>query len=328
MASQSAAQFVRDDAMVLFSCPDMESLKREVLGHPDLQGKIREGLIRWERFEDGFPNLFIEDVESIKGKDVIFLVSLQDHSMLLSHISIMYALPRYMAKSLTICLPYFPTGTMERVEHEGQIATAHSLTRVISCTPISAAGPAKVLIYDIHALQERFYFSDSVVPVLLTATPLFAQVLATQYASEKIAIAFPDEGAKKRFGVHFKKCELVVCSKVRDGDKRIVKVTEGDAQGRHCFIVDDLVKTGGTLIECKDALLAHGAAKVSAYVTHAVFPQESWKRFTNPKPGSVNFDKFFISNSCGAMASFLAGKDPFVVLSLAPCLAQALPFVR
>jgi hypothetical protein len=38
----------------------------------------------------------------------------------------MYSLPRYMIKSLTVVLPYFPTGTMERVEEEGQIATAAS----------------------------------------------------------------------------------------------------------------------------------------------------------------------------------------------------------
>ena len=37
---------------------------------------------------------------------------------------------------------------------------------------------------------------------------------------------------------------------------------------------------GGTLIECKNGLYRLGAAKVSAFVTHAVFPLESWKRFT------------------------------------------------
>lgn len=74
---------------------------------------------------------------------------------------------------------------------------------------------------------------------------------------------------------------------------------EGEIKGRHVFIVDDLVKTGwfpsllcnrvhfsqrsgtgGTLIECKNGLYRLGAAKVSAFVTHAVFPLESWKRFT------------------------------------------------
>jgi phosphoribosylpyrophosphate synthetase len=98
---------------------------------------------------------------------------------------------------------------------------------------------------------------------------------------------------------------LVICTKVREGDKRIVSVKEGEIKNRHVFIIDDLVKTGiarivsvialkrsansfslslplpgGTLIECKNGLYRLGAAKVSAFVTHAVFPLESWKRFT------------------------------------------------
>lgn len=38
--------------------------------------------------------------------------------------------------------------------------------------------------------------------------------------------------------------QLVICTKVREGDKRIVTVKEGEITGRHVFIIDDLVKTG------------------------------------------------------------------------------------
>jgi adenine/guanine phosphoribosyltransferase-like PRPP-binding protein len=43
----------------------------------------------------------------------------------------------------------------------------------------------------------------------------------------------------------------VVCTKVREGDKRIVRIKEGNPEGRHVVIVDDLVQSGGTLIECQ-----------------------------------------------------------------------------
>jgi phosphoribosylpyrophosphate synthetase len=43
----------------------------------------------------------------------------------------------------------------------------------------------------------------------------------------------------------------VICTKVRDGNKRIVQLKEGDPTGRHVVIVDDLVQSGGTLIECQ-----------------------------------------------------------------------------
>jgi hypothetical protein len=35
---------------------------------------------------------------------------------------------------------------------------------MISSIPLTARGPAQVVIYDIHCLQERFYFSDDVIP--------------------------------------------------------------------------------------------------------------------------------------------------------------------
>lgn len=43
----------------------------------------------------------------------------------------------------------------------------------------------------------------------------------------------------------------VVCTKVREGDKRIVRLKEGNPSGCHVVIVDDLVQSGGTLIECQ-----------------------------------------------------------------------------
>lgn len=43
----------------------------------------------------------------------------------------------------------------------------------------------------------------------------------------------------------------VICTKVREDDKRIVRIKEGSPAGRHVVIVDDLVQSGGTLIECQ-----------------------------------------------------------------------------
>lgn len=48
----------------------------------------------------------------------------------------------------------------------------------------------------------------------------------------------------------------VICTKVRDGAKRIVRLKEGEPRGRHVVIVDDLVQSGGTLIECQKLLAA------------------------------------------------------------------------
>jgi len=171
------------------------------------------GDISWDKFEDGFPNIMIKNVDQIRGRDVVFLASFLNHSELLSQLSVILTLPRYMVRSLILVLPYFPTGTMERVEEEGMIATAATLARLLSAVPLTISGPCKLVIYDIHALQERFYFGDNVIPCLCSAIPLFLDKLRADHSQEKIVIAFPDDGASKRFGKMFKEYPNVICVK-------------------------------------------------------------------------------------------------------------------
>ncbi len=116
---------------------------------------------------------------------------------------------------------------MERVEIEGQVATAHTMAMLFSAIPPSRSGPVDIFIVDIHALQERFYFDPrssivnpiSAIPIFITrlmakfvppSAPLTTisfcnkQRLSPRYpaasGSPPIKFAFPDEGAFKRFG--------------------------------------------------------------------------------------------------------------------------------
>lgn len=82
----------------------------------------------------------------------------------------------------------------------------------------------------------------------------------------------------------------------------------------------NFIKLGGTLIETKNKLLEMGAKKVSAYVTHAVFPQESWKKFTTKSENQ--FSKFYATDSCPETAELLKDKEPFHILSIAPMMAN------
>jgi hypothetical protein len=59
-----------------------------------------------------------------------------------------------------------------QVENEGDVATAFTLARILSNIPPSRGGPASIVIFDIHALQERFYFGDGVLPLFESGIPL------------------------------------------------------------------------------------------------------------------------------------------------------------
>ena len=310
---------------LLFHSPDTEPLARKVSASSE---KIELGEISWKNFADQFPNLFIKNAQSLRNRHVAFLASFHDPALIFEQLSIIYSLPRMFVGSFTLVLPFFPTGTAERIDSEGEVATAFTLARILSNIPLSRGGPTSLVIFDIHALQERFYFGDTVLPLFESGIPLLKREMR-RLASEpgnEFVIAYPDEGAWKRFHMFFPGYPEVICTKVRDGDKRIVRLKEGDPKGKHMVIVDDLVQSGGTLIECQKLLAAQGAKHVSAYVTHGVFPNESWKRFTADLGGGAHdgFRYFWLTDSCPQTAKAVDGRPPFNILSLAEPIAAAL----
>nr|KJB75418.1 hypothetical protein B456_012G041300 [Gossypium raimondii] len=280
----------------LFYCMECEELARKVAAHSQL---ITLQSINWRSFDDGFPNLFINNAHDIRGQHVAFLASFSSPAVIFEQLSVIYNLPRLFVASFTLVLPFFPTGSFERMEEEGDVATAFTM--------------------------ERFYFGDHVLPLFETGIPLLKQRLHQLSDADKIVVAFPDDGAWKRFHKLLDHFPTVICTKVREGDKRIVQIKEGNPTGCHVVIVDDLVQSGGTLIECQKVLFARGAAKVSAYVTHGVFPKCSWERFTQKNNRSEKgFAYFWITDSCPQTVKAVENTAPFEVLSLAGSIADAL----
>jgi len=110
-------------------------------------------LCLFRSFADGFPNIFINNAEELRGQHVAFLASFSSPAQVFEQLSVIYALPRLFVASFTLVLPFFPTGSFERMEEEGDVATAFTLARMLSNIPISRGGPTSLVIYDIHALQ-------------------------------------------------------------------------------------------------------------------------------------------------------------------------------
>lgn len=309
---------------MLFYAPEMQKLAEEIRS-VSRTSPIELGEIEWKEFPDKWPNIFIRNSDNIRNSHVLFLASLHNPLSIFGQISVLYHLPKYLCRSLKILLPYFPTGTMERIQIQGEIATAYSLAQMLSSIPLTRTGPSEIVIFDIHALQNQFYFSSNIIVRLESTVGLLLDELKhRQDTQEKYAIAFPDDGAHKRFSQMFDKTDypIVICSKIRqDDDKRLTTVKEGHAKGYHCVIVDDLVQSGNTLIECAQALLQNGASNISAFVGHGIFPNESWKKFLHANQPKVYFDTFFVSNTY-PNTQVLIGQPPFKVLSIAQLLCN------
>ncbi len=302
---------------VLLSSLQMEKVATDISRR---EPSIELGRIAWKRFPDTFPNSFIHDVASLQDAHVSFLACFDTPDTIFEQISMMYALAALRPRSLRFLLPYFPTGTMERVDHEGQVATASTLAQMISAVAPAGPGPVPLTIWDIHALPIRHYFGQNISPKFKTGTKLLKERLKGQ----DVSIAFPDEGAWKRFKAMFQDeagqplFPFIICRKVRDGERRVVTVSEGEPAGRNVVIVDDLIHSGGTTLDCLRALKAAGAREVSAFATHGVLEDGAWKKFLD-----AGFARVWITDSCPTAAD-VNGKGPFEVLSLVPSMINAI----
>lgn len=300
---------------IVFFHPSVESLANNYVGQNQ---DSRKGTIIWDEFPDSQPNIKFES--NLENKRIVFFMSLYDTSLLFEQLSIIKVLPRQFIKSLDIYICYYSVGTMERVDKEGVLATADTMANIISnCIETCKEGKPTIHIYDIHTLQNRFYFDYNKVQIKLhSGIPLLKEKIKTNSI-----IVFPDDGAFKRFGHDFQGYKTIVCSKVRDGNKRIITIKDKinfpldentiDLSEIELIIVDDLVQSGGTLVECKKALESYGYKKISAYVTHSVFPNDSWKKIIENK-----FHKFYTTNSVPEITNKLEliENTPFVILKL------------
>lgn len=283
---------------------------------------------KWNKFDDGGTDNIqlgvFHPTNLLRGRDVLFMASFHNNDATLSQLHAFVVILQSFIRSLTICLPFYPVGTMERVTTEGTVATANTLAQLFAGLP-NVGLPTRLMIYDLHTLQNRFYFSGSTVAHLVTAVPLLLQRLR-EPGCQIDAIAFPDDGASKRFAPLFPPglYHEVVCAKKRDGEQRRVVITEGDVKGRHCCIVDDLTRSGGTLYEAALVLQKGGAASVSCFVTHGVFPFQTWKEFARGGPKAGVFERIWLTNSVPATTDVLPTDDVFEVLDLVPLIISDL----
>jgi ribose-phosphate pyrophosphokinase len=148
-------------------------------------------------------------------------------------------------------------------------------------TPISAklvanlitrAGADRVLTMDLHSGQIQGFF-DIPTDNLLSAPLLAADIKSHHAKTSELMIVSPDVGGVVRaLAVATRlNAELSIVDKRRSGPgKSEVANIIGDVSGRRCILFDDMIDGGGTLTNAAQALVDHGAAEVSAYVTHGV----------------------------------------------------------
>ena len=228
------------------------------------------------RFAD--MEIFVEIKENVRGADVFVLQSTSfpanDHLMEL--LIIMDALRRSSARRITAVIPYFGYARQDR--------------RASGRTPISAklvanlitnAGADRVLTVDLHAGQIQGFFD---IPTdNLFASPVMVRDIKERFNGNDVTVVSPDVGGVVRARGLAKRINapLAIIDKRREraGESEVMNVI-GEVAGTTCILVDDIVDSGGTLVNAADALLEQGATDVYAYITHGVLSGGAVARIT------------------------------------------------
>ena len=218
------------------------------------------------RFAD--MEIFVEVQENVRGEDVFVIQSTSapanDHLMEL--LILIDALKRASARRVTAVIPYFGYARQDRKPGPRTPISAKLVANMID-----RAGADRVLTLDLHAGQIQGFFD---IPTdNLFAAPVMVEDIRKEFGSNNLMVVSPDVGGVVRARGLAKRIDapLAIVDKRRErpGDSEVMNVI-GDVSGRTCILVDDIVDSGGTLVNAADALLDQGATLVTGYITHGV----------------------------------------------------------
>ncbi len=231
------------------------------------------------RFSDG--EIYIEINENIRGNSVFVIQSTSNpaNDNLMELLLVVDALKRSSAKTVTAVIPYFGYARQDR-----KVAPRTSISAKVVANLITNAGATRVVTVDLHAGQIQGFF-DMPVDNLYTA-PLFSKYIKKNLKGKNLICVSPDVGgvARTRDLANRIKADLAIIDKRRPapGKSEVMNIL-GDVKGKTCIIVDDIIDSGGTIINAVDALKKNGAIDVYVFITHGVLSGEAAKKIQKSK---------------------------------------------
>ncbi|MBY0423840.1 MAG: ribose-phosphate pyrophosphokinase [Parvularculaceae bacterium] len=268
-------------------------------------------------FKDG--EVHVEIGENVRGEDVFVIQSTSrpanDHLMEL--LIIIDALSRASASRITAVIPYFGYARQDR-----KAGPRTPISAKLVANLITTAGADRVLTVDLHAGQIQGFFD---IPTdNLFAVPVFARRVREHFRDlDKVVIVSPDVGGVVRARSLAKRLDdrpLAIVDKRREhaGVSEVMNII-GEAKDRHCLLFDDIVDSGGTLVNAADALMKHGAKSVTAFVTHGVLSGDAVARID----AAAALSRIVITDSIKAPDD--VAKHPKIeIVSIADLLAEAI----
>ncbi len=239
--------------------------------------KLRAKLVkaRTIAFPDGESKITLDKIPSNKKIVVVQSICPPVDTNLVHALSLI-AKAKDMARHVTVVIPYMGYARQDREFLQGEIVTAKVLAKLII-----AAGASEIIIVDIHSKIGLEHFEIKTTHV--TAMPELVKYFKKMNLKNALVVS-PDQGGEERAKIFANNLETnyIALEKNRDRKTGKVNIKTKDAKVRNMniILVDDMISTGGSIIEAAKFLKKGGCAKIFATCTHGLLIGDAEKKIT------------------------------------------------
>ncbi len=255
--------------------------------HLDLASQVAEALgteiLPTDAYSFANGELYIRFGESVRGADAFVL---QSHATpinksIMEQLIMVDALKRASAARITVVAPCYGYARQDK-KHRGR----EPISARLMADLFKTAGAHRIMAVDLHTAQIQGFFDGPVDH--LWAMPLLAQYVRTRVAPDNLTVVSPDAGRVRLADQwsDFLGAPLAIIHKRRDPSvPNQVRVHElvGEVAGRTCVIVDDMIDTGGTIVQAAEALFENEAKEVIVAATHGLLSGPAVERLRDSR---------------------------------------------
>jgi len=282
----------------------------------DIASKLKLKLINTniKRFQDN--EIYVEINENIRGNSIFVIQSTSNpaNDNLMELLICIDALRRSSAKNITAVIPYFGYARQDR-----KVVPRTAISAKLVSNLITNAGANRILSVDLHAGQIQGFFD---IPVdNLFATPIFARHIKKNININNLICVAPDVGGVERTRALSRRINvgIAIIDKRRPapGKSEVMNIV-GNVKNKICVIVDDIIDSGGTIVNAAKALKDKGAKEIYVYITHAVLSGSAVDKIEESQ-----IKKLIITDTIDNSKKIKKSKK-IEVVSFAPMISEAI----
>ena len=267
-----------------------------------------------KRFPDN--EIYVEINENIRGNSIFVVQSTSNpvNDNLMELLICIDALRRSSAKNITAVIPYFGYARQDR-----KVVPRTAISAKLVSNLITDAGANRILSVDLHAGQIQGFFD---IPVdNLFATPIFARHIKKNIKTNNLICVAPDVGGVERARALSRRINvgIAIIDKRRPtpGKSEVMNIV-GNVKNKTCIIVDDIIDSGGTIVNAAKALKDKGAKEIYVYITHAVLSGSAVNKIKESQ-----IKKLIITDTIDNSKKIKISKK-IEVISFAPMISEAI----